>query len=50
MQTLETQSGQSEPAKEEQNTRPLAFCGISAEAEKQYKYFLANGCGKDRES
>ena len=30
---LETQSSQPEPAKEEQNTKPAAFCGISTEAE-----------------
>ena len=49
---LETQSTQSEPAKEEQqNTKPSAFCGISTEAENsRKKYSLANGCGKGRES
>ena len=36
--TLETQSStQSEPAKEEQNTKPVAFCGISTDAENSRK-------------
>ena len=34
---LETQSTQSEPAKEEQNTKPAAFCGMSTEAENNRK-------------
>ena len=37
---LETQSTQSEPAKEEQNTEPAAFCGISTEAENNRKSIL----------
>ena len=44
---LETQSTQSEPAKEDQNTKPAAFCGISTENRNPV---LANDCGKDRES
>ena len=37
---LETQSTQSEPAKEEQNTKPTAFCGISTEVENSRKSIL----------
>ena len=40
-EALETQSKQSEPAKEEQqNTKPAAFCGINTEAENSGKSIL----------